>query len=144
MKVSTKGRYGVRFMLDLALNGDGGAVALRDAARRQQISEKYLWQVLGPLKAAGLIVATRGARGGYALAKPPAKITLREMVTTLEGERVFVDAERESSGAEPRATHEMWKALNRKLSAAMEAITLQSLADRQKALEDTVAPLYEI
>ena len=84
MRVSTKGRYGLRILLDVALNQQRGPVALRDISRRQEISQKYLWQVINPLKAAGLINVTRGARGGYVLARSPDKISLREIVPTFQ------------------------------------------------------------
>ncbi|MFA5363442.1 MAG: Rrf2 family transcriptional regulator, partial [Candidatus Omnitrophota bacterium] len=74
IKLSTKGRYGVRIMLDLALHFGQGAVFLKDIAQRQDISEKYLWQLIYSLKNAGLISSTRGAHGGYVLTKPPEKI----------------------------------------------------------------------
>lgn len=69
MKMSTKSRYGLRFMIDLATNGNAqDKVSLKQVAKRQAISEKYLWQIANRLKAAGLICATAGPRGGYALA----------------------------------------------------------------------------
>jgi len=71
MKMSTKGRYGVRLMLDLALHNGEGPVLLKDIARRQGISEKYLWNLINPLKTVGLVQSIRGARGGYKLAKKP-------------------------------------------------------------------------
>jgi Rrf2 family protein len=138
MGISTKGRYGVRFMIDLALHPDGGAVALKDVARRQGISEKYLWQVLAPLKTAGLILATRGARGGYALARSPSKITLREIVTTIEGDDLLV------SGDESAAIGALWRELEDRLLKAMEAVSLRDLAERQRATDEAVSPSYAI
>ena len=87
MKLSTKGRYGARLMQDLAVHyGNGnGPVLLKDIAERQGISEKYLGHLIAPLKAAGLINSTRGAHGGYMLAKGPSGITLKEVIQALEG-----------------------------------------------------------
>ena len=80
MKISTKGRYGLRVLLDVALHEDDGVVSLRDISRRQAISQKYLWQVVTPLKAAGLLRAVRGTQGGYALAR--AQPTFRSMTSS--------------------------------------------------------------
>ena len=85
MKLSTRGRYGVRAMLELALNNGKGPVPLRDLALRQEISAKYLEQLLIPLKGAGLVKSVRGARGGYMLALEPARISLYDIVRSLEG-----------------------------------------------------------
>ncbi|MBC8227953.1 Rrf2 family transcriptional regulator, partial [bacterium] len=84
MKLSTKGRYGVRLMIDLAIHYGEGNV-LKDIAERQEISEKYLWNLTVPLRIAGLINSTRGPRGGYTLAKHPSEITLKDVVHVLEG-----------------------------------------------------------
>ena len=75
MRISTKGRYALRLMLDLALHGGGAPVPLRDVARRQEISDKYLEQIAGPLARAGLVRTVRGAGGGYLLARDPAEYT---------------------------------------------------------------------
>ena len=79
MLFSTKGRYGTRAMLDLALNYGKGPISLKSVAKRQEISEKYLDQLVISLKTIGLVRSTRGARGGYVLARPPAQIKLSEV-----------------------------------------------------------------
>jgi Rrf2 family protein len=91
LKLSTKGRYGVRLMLDLALHFGKGPISLKDIAKRQEISEKYLWHLIPPLKNAGLITATRGAHGGYILAKPAQQISLKDIVSVLEGPVCLVE-----------------------------------------------------
>ncbi|MDH4269892.1 MAG: Rrf2 family transcriptional regulator, partial [Dehalococcoidia bacterium] len=85
MKLSTKGRYGLRALLDLALHQDEGLVLLKDIARRQEVSLPYLGHLVAPLIAAGLVKSTRGARGGVLLLKPPAEVKLTEIVQLLEG-----------------------------------------------------------
>ena len=85
MRFSTKGRYGARLMLDLAIHYDDGFVLLKDIAKRQDISEGYMEHLLPHLKAAGLVNSLRGARGGYKLAKAPSEISLKEVVQSLEG-----------------------------------------------------------
>src|ERR1035437_5826122 len=84
-------------MLDLAIHGKEGVVTLKAVARRQQISEKYLWQIVTPLKSAGLIAATVGAKGGYTLARDPAKVTLKDILDPLEGDCVLVKCTKRAS-----------------------------------------------
>ena len=91
MKLSTKGRYGARLMLELALEYGKGPVLLKEVAERQEISEKYLGHLISPLKAAGLINSTRGAHGGYTLAKASKDITLAEVVQAVEGNLSVVE-----------------------------------------------------
>lgn len=84
MKISTKTRYGMRFMIDLAEHYDDGCTPMKDVAERQGISKKYLEQVVAPLSAAGLLKVTRGNKGGFQLAKAPDEISLAEVVTASE------------------------------------------------------------
>ena len=85
MRISTKGHYGLRSMIDVALHQAKGPVTLNDIAERQSISVKYLWQVINPLKASGFLSATRGAKGGYVLGQRPDEITMLDVLATLEG-----------------------------------------------------------
>lgn len=84
MKISTKGRYAVRVMLDLALNDTGEYVKVREIAKRQEISEKYLEQIIAVLNKAGYVRSTRGAQGGYKIAKDPSQYTVG-MILRLTG-----------------------------------------------------------
>ena len=86
MKVSTKGRYALRLMLDLAIYNTGDPVALKDIARRQDISEKYLEQIISMLGKAGLVTGSRGTNGGYKLSKKPGEYTAGEVLRVMEGE----------------------------------------------------------
>jgi Rrf2 family protein len=147
MKVSTKGQYGVAFMVDLALHYDQGPVSLGEVARRQGISEKYLWQVLNPLKAAGLIVSTRGSRGGYVLARRLEEINVRDIVSTLEGEPFLggaVSSPDPDARAQSWVVHAMWKQVEDRLAAALESVTLKDLVDRQRARAEASVPNYAI
>ena len=147
MRVSTKGRYGLRILLDVALNQQRGPVALRDISRRQEISQKYLWQVINPLKAAGLINVTRGARGGYVLARSPDKISLREIVGLLEGADTLVEcvnAPDTCGRSVACVAREAWAEVQSKLNKAMNGITLKDLLLRHHALESRGGPSYEI
>ena len=85
MKISTKGRYALRLMLDIALNSHGAAVPLRDVAQRQEISDKYLEQIVTQLSRAGLVRSVRGAGGGYLLTREPEEYTVGEILRVLEG-----------------------------------------------------------
>ena len=85
IRISTKGRYGTRLMLELALNYGNGTMLLKEVAQSQDISVGYLEQIIPNLKAAGLINSSRGAHGGYELARPPEEINLKEIVEALEG-----------------------------------------------------------
>jgi len=85
MKLSTRARYGVRLMLALAKNYGQGSVFLREVAKSEEISEKYLSQIIIPLRGAGLVSSSRGVHGGYTLSKSPAEITLQQIVEPLEG-----------------------------------------------------------
>ena len=91
MKLSSKSRYGTRALLDLALQGNGKPVPLRDIAQRQQISLPYLEQLIAPLKAGGLIRSIRGTGGGILLARDAAEIKLSEVISLLDGPTVLVD-----------------------------------------------------
>jgi len=130
MKVTTKGRYGLRILLDVALHQGAGAVALSEISKRQTISRQYLWQVINPLKTAGLLHATRGAHGGYVLARPPDAISLWDVVTILEGPVSVTDC---ADAAEtcPRSSaclaRSAWIEVDAKLAQALKGITLQRL-----------------
>ena len=92
MKISTKGRYALRLMLDLAVHGgDGLPVSLKDVSRRQQLSDKYLEQIVTPLSKAGLVRSMRGAGGGYLLTRRPEEYTVGEILRPLEGDLAPVE-----------------------------------------------------
>ena len=100
MKISTKTRYGMRAMLDLASRYEEGCTPLKDVAERQGLSKKYLEQVVAPLAAAGLLTVTRGYAGGYQLARPPRDITLADVVSASEdGLELMTAARAAASGA---------------------------------------------
>ena len=134
MRLSTKGRYGTRLMLELALYYDRGSVLLKDIARRQQISPGYLEQLLPLLKAAGLINSNRGAHGGYRLAKAPSKITLKEIIRALEGSITpveCVDVPSVCGRVKFCVTRDIWKRLREKISETLSSITLSDIVKMQ-------------
>jgi Rrf2 family transcriptional regulator, cysteine metabolism repressor len=141
MKLSTKGRYGVRLMFDLALHYGSGTASLKDVAKRQVISEKYLWHLIPPLKNAGLITATRGSHGGYVLARHPAEITLREILTVLEGPMSLVECIDKPSMCERSDTcvaREIWTEVADKMLQSLESFTLERMMEKQKGREEAL------
>lgn len=134
MRISTKGRYGLRLMTDLAIHYGKNHVTLKDISKRQAISEKYLWHLVPPLKSAGLISAGRGAHGGYSLAKPPSKITLKQIVTTLEGSLCPVECVGNPAvckRARMCASRDVWQEIGSKIEGILAGITLEEMAERQ-------------
>lgn len=133
MKISTKGRYGLRTLMDIAKHQSQGAVTLNDIAKRQRISVKYLWQVINPLKTAGFLSVTRGAKGGYMLAKRPEEIDLFEIVTTLEGDVSLVDCLHKDETCEQRdacVARLVWLDVSQVVEQALKKITLSDLLKR--------------
>ena len=117
MKISTKGRYALRLMLDLALHSHGTAVPLRDVARRQEISDKYLEQIVTQLSRAGLVRSVRGAGGGYLLTREPDAYTVGEILRVLEGNLAPVscaDGANCCQRAGQCVTVEVWQEIDRK------------------------------
>ena len=116
MKLSAKVRYGVRMMLSLARHYGKGNVYLKEIAKREEISEKYLSLIVIPLKGVGLVKAVRGVRGGYALARAPAEITLKDIVDVLEGERLVdcINDKTLCSRMPVCASRDVWELLEKK------------------------------
>lgn len=135
MRISTRGRYGLRAMVELALEFGQGPTPLRVIAEKQAISEHYLEQLMGNLRKAGLIKSVRGARGGYQLTKKPADISTAEILNALEGPLSPVDCldqEMTCEQAQFCATKFLWQQLKDELTAVLAANTLEDL--RQEAL----------
>lgn len=138
MKLSTRGRYGVRAMVDLALHYGRGHVLLKDIAKRQRVSEKYLQHIITPLKMSGLVRSIRGAHGGYTLAKLPAQIKLSQIIGTLEGSTAPVECVDESgvcSQVSTCVTRDIWVKVKRATDKILDSTTLQSLINQQKEKE---------
>ena len=134
MKISTRGRYGSMAMLDLALHYGRGPVLVKDISRRQNISGRYLENLLIVLKAAGMVRSSRGAHGGFTLARPPSGIRLSEIICAMEGPVALVGCVA-APDAYPRvrfcAVHDVWYEVGRAVNNVLESITLQELAERQ-------------
>ena len=132
MKVSTKGRYALRIMIDLAQNDRGSAVAVRDIARRQEVSAKYLELIIAILHKAGLVFSIRGKFGGYRLSRAPEAYTVGSILKLTEGSLAPVACLRERACARMRrcAVRSMWERLDRLIDDYLESVTLQDLVDQ--------------
>lgn len=129
MKLSTRSRYGLRLMLALARNYGKGNTFLKEIAREEGISEKYLSIIIIPLKGVGLVNSVRGASGGYTLAREPAQITLKDIMDVLEGD-CLVDCLRDPkscSRVDICASHDIWAMLSSRISETLSGITLEQL-----------------
>lgn len=138
MKLSTKGRYGLRAVLDIALHGDEEAIALSTIAERQSISISYLEQLISKLRKAGIVTSTRGAKGGYILSKPAAEISVGEVLRALEGNLDPVDCA-EIAGGETTCnasdicvTKYVWKRISDSINNAVDTLMLSELVDESK------------
>ena len=148
MKISTKGRYGLRAMMDIAMHAHNGLpVFLADVARRQDISGKYLEQIFSTLHGAGLVNTGRGRKGGYLLSRPPDKIRLKEIITVLEGPCTLVDCVADQAACAKRekcAARDIWTLLSNKLDELLSGFTLADLAKMQKDKTDHAPSMYHI
>jgi Rrf2 family protein len=133
VKISTRARYGMRAMLEIATHGDEGLVLLKDIAARQEISKRYLEHMMTQLRNRGLVVSERGAAGGYRLAREPADIRLDEIFEALEGEIAPVECIRDSAvcnRAEDCVTRELWCEVADSMRAVLAGKTLEDLRRR--------------
>lgn len=132
MKLSTKGRYGLRALIDLAAHSGEGAVSIQSIAQRQKISESYLEQLARILKKEGILVSVRGARGGYQLGRPADQISVGDVLRALEGNLDAVTCPaNEGNGncqeADSCVTRFVWKKINDSITKAVDGITLSEL-----------------
>ena len=136
MKISTKGRYALRLMLDLGLYHTGNPVSLKDVAARQGISDKYLEQIISVLNKAGYVRSIRGAQGGYVLAKEPSEYTVGMILRLTEGDLTPVSCVgAEASGCERRGdcvTARVWEKIYDAVSDVVDGITLADLLKWQE------------
>ena len=142
MKISTKGRYALRLMIDLAQHDAAGYIPLRDISKRQEVSAKYLEQIVVQLSRAGLVTSTRGAQGGYQLARHPAQYTVGEILRITEGslapvaclEHDPVECER----AADCITLGFWRGLYDVVNQYVDSVTLEELVNQDKTLNYSI------
>ena len=131
MKISTKGRYAVILMLDLATYNTGEPVRLKDIAKRQQISEKYLEQIISLLNKAGFVKSIRGPQGGYMLKNPPEQYTVGMILRQTEGSLTPVSIDDETSYERQSVTTRIWTKMEGAINEIVDGITLKDLVDWQ-------------
>ncbi len=138
MKISTKGRYSLRMLLDLAINQNNGYIALKDIAERQNISKKYLEQIVPLLNKSGLLRANRGYQGGYMLSKPAAQYTVGEILRLTEGSLAPISCLEhdinDCTKASECMTLPVWEGLYKVITDYLDNITLQDIIDNNAAM----------
>lgn len=138
MKISTKGRYALRIMVDLAQQHSNEFIPLRDVSERQDISEKYAEMIVGLLSKTGFLFSSRGKGGGYKLARPPETITVASILKAVEGSLAPVACLDIPDNVCPRAdqcvTLPMWRELERRIDEYLESVTIADLADESAAV----------
>ena len=130
MKLSTKGRYGLRALIDLALYGEEEAVSIQSISARQQISDSYLEQLVRKLKKAGLVTSVRGAQGGYRLAKPAGEISVGDVLRALEGSMKVVDCPENGEACtnyDSCVTKYVWRRINDSINRTVDGMTLEEI-----------------
>ena len=136
MKISTRGRYAVRLMLDLADQGEGQCVAVKEIAARQGLSEKYLEQIISILNKAGYVKSVRGAQGGYYLTKDPSEYTVGMILRLTEGSLNPVacldDEVNQCERCDVCETLELWKELSDAINAVVDGVTIADLKERKE------------
>ena len=146
MKLSTKGRYGLRALIDLALYSENETVSIASISARQIISESYLEQLIAKLRKAGLVTWVRGAGGGYKLAKPAAEISVGDILRALEGnldpvECPGLDEEVGCSGAEFCVTKYVWQKINDSINQTVDEIKLDQLIEESRSVKEAAGAI---
>jgi Rrf2 family protein len=140
MRLSTKSRYGLRAMFDIAYNCGTAPTQIQDISRRQHISQRYLEQIFQSLKKAGILQSKRGPQGGYMLAKSPEEITIKDIIQATEGDLLLVECASSGRKKVPCefdgacVTQSVWQEAALKMDDFFATLTLQSLCDRGELL----------
>jgi Rrf2 family protein len=137
MKLSTRGRYGLRAMADLAIHADGSPVTLAEIAQRQNISSGYLESIFSMLKKAALVRSVKGAGGGYLLARPAADIRVGEVLGALEGDLSIIEPESAAQTSRLNACIKahVWDTVSTRIRGVVDGVTLQQLIDSPNAAQ---------
>ena len=134
-------------MLELAYHYGEGPIELKEIAKKENISLKYLEQVINPLRGAGLVKAVRGSKGGYSLAKPPSEICLYDVVETLEGPLNLLECLRDSKVCQKVpscVTRDIWQEVSEAISKIFYSVTLEDMVNRKRDKEERNSPMYQI
>lgn len=135
MKLSTRSRYGLRMLLDIALNNGSGPVRIDDISKRRGLSVKYLEKLIRPLKKAGYVRSKRGPKGGYTLTSEPTNITVGEIVRLLEGDLTLTECVNDPSVCSISSecvTRKVWADVTESMLCKLDAITLDDLVNQAK------------
>ena len=140
MMVSTKGRYGLKAMVDLAMCAKSEAVTLKSISDRQNISEGYLEQIFSALRKSGLVTGRKGSQGGYSLSKPLNEITVGEILNALEGDVNMVDIIRgfPYDTLDECINKNVWSVINENIHSFFDSVTLESLVENYKVDKETI------
>lgn len=149
MKLSTKGRYGLRAMVDLAANSSGDHVSLCSIAERQNISENYLEQVFSILRKSGLVKSVKGAQGGYVLSDTPSNTKVGKILRALEGDLSIVDEDSEDNSNEAGSIQNcikvnVWDKMNECMNRVVDSITLEELVEEYRKMNNRETVMYYI
>lgn len=148
MQISTRGRYGLRAMVDLAIYGVDEYVALNTIADRQEISASYLEQLFSTLKKGGLVKSIKGSQGGYTLSNHPSKVTVGAVLRLLEGKLFsapeFAEDNIATASLEYCLAVNVWEKINASICTIVDSITLEDLAESYKILNNNRVPMYYI
>lgn len=149
LKISTKGRYGLRALLDLAVHSNGEHVALSNIAERQDISENYLEQVFSTLRKAGIIKSVKGAQGGYILADRTSNIKVGKILRVLEGDLSVVQEDDDLPDNYYESIQyclklNVWDKLNESINTMVDSITLEDLVQAYKSMGNELGDMYYI
>lgn len=147
MRVSAKGEYAIKAMLDLAFQYEKGLIPIQEIAERQGIPQRYLEQVLLLLKRAGFLASKRGSTGGYQLVRPPGEITVGSVLRTIEGSLERVEATKRGRGSpvdHSRDLAELWQQVSAAVSDVIDRITFDDLRERVNARRSAARPMYHI
>ena len=139
MKLSTKGRYGLRALIDLAQYGEQEAVSIQSISARQQISDSYLEQLVRKLKKAGLVTSVRGAQGGYRLARPAEEISVGDVLRALEGSIEAVSCQEGENpscvGKDLCVARYVWQKVNKSIQETVDSIMISQLVEESRRIQ---------
>ena len=140
MKLSTKGRYGLRALIDLAQYGEQEAVSIQSISARQQISDSYLEQLVRKLKKAGLVTSVRGAQGGYRLARPAEEISVGDVLRALEGSIEAVSCQEGENpscvGKDLCVARFVWQKVNKSIQETVDPIMISQLVEESRRIQE--------
>ena len=144
MRISAKGEYAIKAMLDLAMSRERGLIPIQEIAARQSIPQRYLEQVLLSLKRAGLLTSKRGSTGGYHLTKAPEEITVGAVLRAVEGGSTFEAVQGRRNGGAGHELAELWDEISEAVSHVVDRLTFGDLVTRTLERRRTAKPMYHI